>query len=231
MENIPVNSSEYIYRCLKEEILHLKLKPGQSISENELCKRFSVSRTPIRSVMQRLSGEGLMNIVPYKGSFVALLNFNDIEQIIYMRIAVESAVLRDFIPLCTPLLEEKLRYIIRKQMVLMEEKDLDMSRFYELDSQFHEVWFKTAGHNMLWELIQKSEVDYTRFRMLDIVAVQNLPAIIEEHKELFQLIHERRPEGVQPLIEKHLNGGIHRLQTRIHTELRDYFQPESGTDE
>ena len=227
MGSVPVNSSEYIYRRLKEEILGLELKPGQSVSENELCARFSVSRTPVRSVLQRLSGDGLVKVVPYQGSFVTLLDFDDIRQMIYMRIAVESAVIRDFIGVCTPIVEEKLRYVIRKQIVLSQETDLDMSRFYEVDSQLHKIWFQATKREKLWELIQRSQVNYTRFRMLDITAVQDLKTIIEEHEALFALIHEKRPGEVEPLVRKHLNGGIVRLGERMRTDFQDYFQPET----
>ena len=226
MGSVPVNSSEYIYQCLTDEIINLTLKPGQSLSENALCERFSVSRTPIRSVLQRLNSAGLVNVIPYKGTFVTLLDFDDIQQLIYMRIAVESAVICDFMELYTPIIEEKLRYIIRKQIVLTQDKNFEISRFYELDSQLHEVWFKTTGREKLWKMIQKSQVNYTRFRMLDIVAIQNFEEIIQEHEALFDLIHEKRPEAVQPLIKKHLNGGIHRLGGRIHTEFRDYFRTD-----
>ena len=39
------NREEMVYQVLKEEILNLELKPGQVIKENEICERFSVSRT------------------------------------------------------------------------------------------------------------------------------------------------------------------------------------------
>ena len=225
-----INSSEYIYRCLEKEILNLVLKPGQSISENKLCERFSVSRTPVRSVLQHLSNAGLVKVVPYKGSFVTLLDYDDIQQMIYMRIAVESSVIRDFIGICTPIAEEKLRYIIRKQIVLSQEENLDMSSFYELDSQLQEVWFKATKLQKLWSRIQKSQVNYMRFRMLDITATQNLNTIIKEHEALFNLIHEKRPDEVGPLIKKHLNGGIIRLSECMHTVFQDYFQPETGSE-
>ena len=45
-------NSETIYTALKHEILDLTLKPGQSVSEHELCERFAVSRTPVRTALQ-----------------------------------------------------------------------------------------------------------------------------------------------------------------------------------
>lgn len=44
-----------IYNQLKEEIIDLKIEPGALISENEISRRFEVSRTPVRDVFLRLS--------------------------------------------------------------------------------------------------------------------------------------------------------------------------------
>ena len=59
------NRGEYVYETLKAEILDLGLKPGQSISENEICTRFEVSRTPVREALRRLQEQGFVCSVPY----------------------------------------------------------------------------------------------------------------------------------------------------------------------
>ena len=91
-------SSREIFRILEEEILSLKIAPGESLSENELCERFGVSRSPIRSVLQELRLCDLVSITPYKRTQVTRMNFNIINQIIYQRIAVETFVLGGFRP-------------------------------------------------------------------------------------------------------------------------------------
>lgn len=215
-------NSESIYLQLKGDILDLTLKPGETLSENELCARFSVSRTPIRTALQRLQAEGLMRVIPYKGSIVSLLNFDEIKQNIYMRIAIESAVLRDFLPLCTPLLEEKIHYQIRKQSVLITES-FRTQQFYDMDSGMHEIWFRVTEKMLLWQMIRKAQTGYIRFRMLDIIEERSFEEIIEEHRALFQLIRRKDAPGIEPLMKKHLNGGINRLGERIGTEFADYF--------
>lgn len=215
-------NSESIYLQLKHEILNLTLKPGQTLSENELCARFSVSRTPIRTALQRLQAEGLMKVIPYKGSVVTLLDFDEIKQNIYMRTAIESAVLRDFLPLCTPLLQEKIHYQIRKQSVLIAGS-FSPQQFYNMDSGMHEIWFRVTDKMLLWQMIQKAQTGYTRFRMLDIVEERSFAKIIEEHRTLFELICRKDMPGIEPLMKKHLNGGINRLGERIGTEFADYF--------
>lgn len=215
-------NSEVIYQTLKEDILRLALKPGQGLSEHELCERFSVSRTPIRNALQRLQSDGLMSVIPYKGSTVTLLDLEDIRQMIYMRASLESTVIRDFMDLCTPLLLERIRYQIRKQIVLLEG-NFQAGQFYEMDSQMHRTWFQAIEKERLWQIIQRSEINYTRFRMLDIVVVKNFHDIVNEHQELFDIIERKAAAEVEPLMRKHLNGGIDRLGNRVKDELSHYF--------
>ena len=50
-------SSDDIYHALKDDILNLRLKPGQMISENEIANSYHVSRTPVKTAFLRLKGE------------------------------------------------------------------------------------------------------------------------------------------------------------------------------
>ena len=67
------------------------------ISENEICERFGVSRTPVRDALRLLQEQGFVETVPYRGTYVTLLSLDNIKQMIYMRVAVETMVLRDFL--------------------------------------------------------------------------------------------------------------------------------------
>ena len=216
-------NSEEIYNILHKEILNLTLKPGEFVSENVFCERFGVSRTPVRSVLQRLAGEGLVQIIPYKGTQVSLLNFNEIQQLIYMRMAVESMVLRDFIPACTPMLLEKIRYVIRKQGVLLQTKGFEQEEFYELDSRLHEIWFTETRNPLLWQNIQKAQIHYTRFRLLDIKQKEHMQDILQDHELLLTLIEQKQVDKAEGYVRRHLYGGIKRLSPKIFDEYRPYF--------
>ena len=91
-----------IYAVLEREIIDLTIRPGSSLSENPLCARFGAPRSLIRVVLQKLQENGLVKIVPYKGTTVTRLNRRIVDELIYERTAVEARVLRDFAPKCTP---------------------------------------------------------------------------------------------------------------------------------
>ena len=63
MKEIHVQT-DTIYQTLRQEIMLLTLAPGALVSESEVCRRFGVSRTPVREVFKRLELEGLLEVRP-----------------------------------------------------------------------------------------------------------------------------------------------------------------------
>ena len=163
-----------IYAVLEREIIDLTLRPGCSLSENPLCTRFGAPRSLIRVVLQRLQENGLVKIVPYKGTTVTRLNRDIVDELIYERIAVEAKVLRDFAPHCTP----EHRALIRQRAAAYDElakaETLDFNRLYEADTRLHETWFSAMGKMYLWRTLQNAHADYSRFRMLDTLTTGGL---------------------------------------------------------
>jgi DNA-binding GntR family transcriptional regulator len=66
--------TERAYRALEEQIVTLRLKPSQVLSEQMLSATLDIGRTPIREALQRLAREGLVAILPRKGILVSDIN-------------------------------------------------------------------------------------------------------------------------------------------------------------
>lgn len=75
--------TDELYHILEDEICTLKILPGEALSENQLCKRFGVSRTPIRSVLQRLEQNRFVQIIPCKGTIVTAIDIGVVDQLIF----------------------------------------------------------------------------------------------------------------------------------------------------
>lgn len=218
------NRGDYVFDALKQEILNLELKPGQPISENEICARFDVSRTPVREALRRLQEQGFVNTVPYSGTYVTLLNLDDIKQMIYMRVAVELMVMRDFMEIATPLLLEEIRHQIRCQELLIQEPGFEPEQFYRMDAQMHAIWFDAMGRMKLWDFIQAQQLHYTRFRMLDFVTETDFTRIIKEHSNLLTLLEQKDEKGLEEALKEHLYISMTRMKYAIEVEYKDYFQ-------
>lgn len=218
------NRGDYVFDVLKQEILNLELKPGQAISENEICTRFEVSRTPVREALRRLQEQGFVNTVPYSGTYVTLLNLDNIKQMIYMRVAVELMVMRDFMESATPLLLEEIRHQIRRQELLIQEPGFEPEQFYRMDAQMHAIWFAATGRSKLWDFIQAQQLHYTRFRMLDFVTETDFTRIIKEHSHLLELLEQKDEKGLEAALKDHLYISMTRMKYAIEVEYKDYFE-------
>ncbi len=222
-------STDEIYQTLEEEIVSLKIKPGEKLSENTLCKRFSISRTPVRSVLQRLEQNRFVHIIPHKGTIVTPINLHIANQLVYQRVAVESMVFRDFVKVCTPPVAEQARYLLH----ILEEagakrhhlETFDINDFLQKDLAMHEIWFRATDKMYLWERITKPDADYSRFIRLDIVGAKNVPEVLDDHRAMMRIIDTKDLDAIEPLMMLHLYGGIRRLGGKIFSdEYREYFE-------
>lgn len=202
---------QLIYKSLREEIINLSILPGSMIQENDICTRFEASRTPVRTVIQRLEAEGLVEIIPYKGIRVALIDLDIVKQTIFLRQSVEAAVLKRYAEQATEMDFEDINHNLRVQKILLEKDNFSAEEFYDLDAQLHALWFTRTGNSYVWDLVQNLEVNYTRFRILDLVEIKQFQVIYQEHLDLFDAIKNKDEEKLQSLIEYHLAGGIRRL--------------------
>mgnify|MGYP001445065249 FL=1 len=216
------DAASLIYTTLKKEILNLSIKPGEEVSESSICSRFNASRTPVREAFMRLQNAGLLTTVSYKGSIASLLDYDAIQQVIYMRSIVESAVLSDFIKSITPYQIEELRYRINIQRILVSN-DIDIQKFFEADYEFHSIWFSHEKKELLWKIIQRSQFHYSRFRMLDLKDTDHCKDIFDEHVVLFSHIEKKEIDKVSRFINEHLQGGMHRIAERITKDYASYF--------
>jgi DNA-binding GntR family transcriptional regulator len=67
-----------VHLALRDEILHLTLRPGAKLDEMGLVRKFGISRTPVREALIRLASEGLVFLLPNRGAQVAPLDLVDI---------------------------------------------------------------------------------------------------------------------------------------------------------
>ena len=146
-----------------------------------------------------------------------------VDELIYERIAVEARVLRDFAPHCTP----EHRALIRQRAAAYDElakaETLDFNRLYEADTRLHETWFSAMGKMYLWRTLQNAHADYSRFRMLDTLTTGGLAEVVADHHNLIDAIERCDLAAFEPLVERHLYGGIRRLGSKLTEEYADLF--------
>src|SRR5271165_5416732 len=89
-----VSLTNRAYREIEEQIVTLRLQPGQVLSETGLSKYLDIGRTPVREALQQLSREGLVAILPRRGVIVSEVNFRSQLELLRVRREVERLMAR-----------------------------------------------------------------------------------------------------------------------------------------
>lgn len=225
MTNMVNFNSDDVYDILRKEILELVLEPGTLLSENTVSTRFGTSRTPTRSVFERLRMDGLIEVIPKKGSFVSLIDPELSEQIIFMRIHSELGVMtqltrkpsRDLMNLLKKNLEDQERLL---------SQDLIREEFFLLDSRFHELCMQAVGKRKLWQVIQRMDVHYSRYRHMDYeLSDQSViyPSLYKQHFKLYEALEQQNSFVLKYLLTSHLYSGFLRIGTTIQQKKYEHY--------
>lgn len=86
----PTSQTEKAYRGLLEEIVSLRLAPGELLAEETLCERLTLGRTPVREALQRLASQRLVVIIPRRGVVVSEITITDLREIFEVRSPLEG---------------------------------------------------------------------------------------------------------------------------------------------
>ncbi len=226
-----VLANDEVYRQLRNEILTLRIHPGEPLSENYVADRFGISRTPVRAIFMRLSGDGLLDLRGRKGTFVSLIDLDMAEQILFMRIQVELAAMQFLARRPNRVLFREMARNLEMQGQLIDG-NVDNLGWYRVDSDFHGLCMLHIRKQSLWRMIQELDVHYPRYRYLDYMATREegvFKVLRDEHAELHECIVRGGGEELPRLLTSHLYGGFLRIDTRLTTEYQSFFAESSRT--
>jgi DNA-binding GntR family transcriptional regulator len=208
-----------VYQSLKDAILTLAFRPGDSIRKPEICDRLGVSRSPVADAVARLAADGLVDVVPQAGTFVTRLSMTDIREGAFIREAIEVAAAE---LVAEQITEEQLREL-RRNLKLQEALvgDGDRQGFMQLDAQMHEMMLSFTGFPRLPQVSQTAWLSVHRARQLILPVEGRMQATLEEHRAILAAFEARDPQAARVAIQHHLRQLLTYLAPleRAHPEL------------
>lgn len=208
---------EYAYRVLKNNIMCLELKPGDSVNESDLAEQLNVSRTPIREVLIKLKGEHLIEVKPQAGTYVSRIDWRTIEEAVFVRSTLEREALkeackRDF---SEDILIEMEKCLFAQKLISgKEEKALE---FQNLDKEFHKLLFVGLGMINVWECINTISSNYSRMRFLAELH-RDKKMIVEQHGYYLEIIKDKAIDRIDEVIDRHIKDPVEMWRIKLDEE-------------
>ena len=139
--------SEQLHRRLRTAIIRGDIAPGETLSETEVGRTYSVSRQPVREAFIKLAQEGLLEVVPNRGTRVRRISMREALDARFVREAVEAAVAREAAQHATPADVAALRRLVAEQRAVARD---DADAFLALDEAFHRALAVAARREHAW---------------------------------------------------------------------------------
>lgn len=214
--------AERVHERLRSDILHARLRPGEAVSENSLAALLGVSRTPVREAVQRLVRDGLVHVLPQRGSYVALLSMQRIKEALFVREAVETQVVRRIVEAAPdPQGLQALDDCIDHQAETLRAQDLEGTML--ADDAFHRTLLELCGMGGAWSVVAQARDMHRRVRAIAVPELQSGDQALADHRAIVHALRLRDAALAEQCVATHLRRNA-LLMRRIANLHPDYFE-------
>lgn len=218
-----VPRSAGIYQRIYEAVVEHRLMPGTKLTEERVAALFSVSRTQVRGVLQRLAVEQLVTLIPNRGAFVTTPTAEEAQDVLDARRTLEPAILARLIERIAagkaPGAVKQLRAHVRREHQAHAQGDRRGS--VRLSGEFHVLLAQLSGSSVMTRMMR----ELTPLTCLAILAFET-PTFAacpdDEHALLVDAIEAGQKKTATALMTEHL----HHIERSLDLSRRD----EAETD-
>lgn len=206
---------------LREDILSLRLKPGEVLARAELQERFGLSSTPVRDALLRLEEEGLVDIFPQHATIVSYIDVDLARQTQFLRRSLETECVRALAAQPAPELVKRMESLIRQQIAFDQVGEIES--FNLADQAFHRAMFEAAGVLDLWLLMRRRSGHIERLRRLHLPVAGKTKQIIRDHQAIVAGITAGNEMAAEAALRAHLSHSLGYIET-LRERNPDYFR-------
>lgn len=194
---------------LRSEIYRHALQPGDPIDEKALCDRYGISRTPLREALKVLSSEGLIELVPRKGSFVRSMDIDELNEMFPVMAVLEGLCAREAVENCAA---EDLKQLEDMHQTLEKyAASGDIDNYYETNFEFHQAIQDLSGNRTLQRTIGDLRKVLRLARHMQLTMPGRLQQSLEEHRQIMLAFRKHDPDLADQNMQAHLRNQWHSL--------------------
>ncbi len=193
--------SRSAYDVIRGAILECRLLPGVALSEVALAEQLGISRAPVREALRQLASEHLVEVIPQRGSFVALLDADRIRDAIFVREVIEcrAAALAAKAPVAK---RRELKRFLQTQAAASRAGDY--ATHLQADEDLHRSILELAGHPHAWPALRLARTGMNRIRHLAIEAVGSHRIAVDQHRLIVDAIVEGDARAASQCMRTHI---------------------------
>ena len=217
--------TQTVYTLLRAKIAGHDYAPGERLQLDVLARQLDVSRTPVREALNQLAAEGLIEIRPRLGTFVAQVNSDTVAELYQLRLMIDTSVGK---LLARRLTSQQIRTLTRLLDKLAQYVDgeayVDYGAYLECDRAFHSAIVRLLGNARLTALYEEINLPLWLVRaQQNAGSPRNAHESLAEHRAILRALESRDPRGAAEAMAAHIESSLLKLGVQLapadHDEL------------
>ncbi|QUW21472.1 GntR family transcriptional regulator [Sporosarcina sp. Marseille-Q4063] len=189
--------TEQVYNILRENIIGRIYTPGDKLDIHKLAEEFGVSRSPVKDAINQLVHDGLIEIIPRKGTYVTQLNFTEFIEVLDARLMIELWAAKQAIQNITDDKLDDWGKIVQNMDALLDVNPFPFEKYSKLDMKFHKTLIEWANNSKIKDVFSSfnTHVDLSR-----IVHSTSLESTIKRHKDHWLMYDAMKNQDLPKLL-------------------------------
>ncbi len=199
--NMPVTLSDKAYTSLFAMIQERRLPGGVPLVEQQLASLIGVSRTPLRSALQRLEMEGLLNKDANKSYVVRKVELKEYLQSLRVRELLEAEAAALAVDRIAPESIEKVRANLH---VVQAKRPYDMISHWRSDDEVHDLFILNCGNQIMTGMLQSLRVTTNLFEIEKLS--ERLEPDSKQHERILDALEARDGKAARRAVAAHIRS-------------------------
>jgi GntR family transcriptional regulator, rspAB operon transcriptional repressor len=206
---VPASLADRAYDEIKRRIIRLEYQPGTCLNEAKLSQQIEIGRTPVHTAVDRLVREGMLEVIPRKGTVVRPVSLDEMRAILESRLLVEPQAAR--------LATERAREdeIERMQAICAEAriqaKTRETERLMLLDRSLHATIATATCNPVLARFLNSLHDRALRMWFISLRSPERGLRVADEHDVVVEKIAARDPAAAELAMRRHIESFADRL--------------------
>lgn len=221
------SQAERLTAVIEEEILSLRLKPGDRLDEVRLAQRYGTSRTPVREALRQLSANGLIELRPHRGAVVAKLGIRELIDVLEVMAELEGACGR---LAAKASFKSDLEEIENALALCRNHASAnDIQGYKAANETFHETIYRASRNSCLISLTLGTRKRVATYRRVQLEHAKRLDVSVADHERIAQAIAQGLAEEADRLLQLHiLNIGADLRLLFAMVSPHEFARPPAG---
>lgn len=198
--------TQQVHNILRERIIGGEYSPGNKLDIHRLAEEFGVSRSPVKSAINELVYDGLLEIIPRKGTYVTALDYTEFIEVLDARLMIERWAASEVIENVPVEKVEQWGDIVTKMDALLDINPFPFNEYSDLDNHFHWTLVQWTGNTKVMDMFSSLNTHVALSRIVHSTSFESTIKRHEDHWNIYQAMKDRNLEACSKAITDHIES-------------------------